>query len=296
MTKFSKLVDRGVITDYPKFLKDNIHYEVIMGSMAYNVSTDASDVDIYGFCIPPKDFIFPYSSGMLYGFDEPKKFEQYQKHHIKDADAGKEYDFSIYSIVKYFKLVAENNPNMIDSLFVPQNCILSSTGVGQIVRENRKIFLHKGCWHKFKGYAYSQMHKMKTKNPSPTSKRYDSIMEHGYDVKFAYHVIRLLDEVEQILTTGDLDLTRSCEMLKSIRRGEWSIQKIEDYFARKEVSLEQSYHDCKLPHTYDRDQVRGVLLNCLEQHYGSLSNIVSSDNKLTKALKDIETIIGNVNY
>ena len=25
------------------------------------------------------------------------------------------------------------------------------------------MFLHKGCWHKFLGYAYSTLHKMSTK-------------------------------------------------------------------------------------------------------------------------------------
>ena len=29
--------------------------------------------------------------------------------------------------------------------------------VGNLVREKRKLFLHKGAWPKFKGYAYSQL-------------------------------------------------------------------------------------------------------------------------------------------
>lgn len=57
----------------------------------------------------------------------------------------------------------ENNPNIIDSLFTPISCIIHSTAVGNIVRENRKIFLHKGCWQRFKGYAYGQLHKASNK-------------------------------------------------------------------------------------------------------------------------------------
>ncbi len=56
---------------------------------------------------------------------------------------------TVYPIVKYFRLLMDNNPNIIDSLFVPRNCVLYSTKVGEMVRENRHIFLHKGCWAKF---------------------------------------------------------------------------------------------------------------------------------------------------
>ena len=39
------------------------------------------------------------------------------------------------------------------------------------------------------------MHKMRTKEPE--GKRRAIIEEFGFDVKFAYHVVRLLNEVEQ---------------------------------------------------------------------------------------------------
>ena len=79
------------------------------------------------------------------------------------------------------------------------------------MRENRRIFLHKGAWHKFKGYAYSQLHKMEIKSPQEGSRRAELVAEHGFDSKFAYHTVRLLDEVEQILMGGDIDLQRDKE-------------------------------------------------------------------------------------
>ena len=38
----------------PTWLPDNVHYETQMGSVAYGVSSDDSDIDVYGFCIPKK--------------------------------------------------------------------------------------------------------------------------------------------------------------------------------------------------------------------------------------------------
>jgi uncharacterized protein len=151
---------KGLISP-PKWLPANVHYEVIMGSTAYGVSSDTSDMDIYGFCIPEKWDVFPHLRGEIPGFGRQiQRFEQYQEHHIKDTEARQEYDFSIYSIVKYFHLCMENNPNMCDSLFVPQRCVLYASKIGQMVRDNRKLFLHKGSYQKFRGYAYASLSKL----------------------------------------------------------------------------------------------------------------------------------------
>ena len=278
----------------PSFLSSAIQYEVIIGSVAYGVSNDSSDMDVYGFAIPPKDFVFPQLRGEILGFDDFNlKFEQYQQHHIFDESAlggkGRTYDFTFYSIVKYFRLLMDNNPNIIDSLFVPDNCVLHSTDIGDMVRKNRQLFLHKGCWAKFKGYAYSQMHKIRTKNPE--GKRKALVDEHGYDVKFAYHVVRLLDEVEQLLLHHDMDLRRNAEQLKSIRRGEWSLMQLEDYFKHKEADLEKVYLASTLPDKANPDVIRQLLTDCLEQYFGSLSVVVSQQNVAELAVKEMQAVL-----
>lgn len=291
------LYHRRLISKLPKFVPSNTQYEVIMGSIAYGVSNSTSDMDVYGFTIPPRDYVFPHLRGEIAGFSEPgPQFNQYQEHHILDRDAeggkGREYDLSIYSIIKYFRLCMENNPNMIDSLFVPRRCILYSTPIGELVREKRKAFLHKGAWHKFKGYAYSQIHKMNTKNP--IGKRKSTIEKYGFDVKFAYHVVRLLNEVEQILTEGDLDLERNREQLKAIRRGDWSAGKIREYFEQKENELESAYTKSELPAQPDIETIQSLLLECLESHYGNLDACINNQSELEKAIRDIDIIVQRV--
>jgi len=156
----SFLAGKGLI-NAPGYVKSP-EYEVIMGSFAYGVSSDTSDIDIYGWTIPDKETVFPHLGGHIHGFGKPPStFEQFQEHHIKWGE--KEYDICIYNIVKYFSLCIQNNPNMIDSMFVPPNCIITSSKIADIVRDRRSEFLHKGCYHKFKGYAYSQLHKCRNK-------------------------------------------------------------------------------------------------------------------------------------
>lgn len=279
----------------PNFIKNSIQYEVMMGSVAYGVSSNTSDIDIYGFCIPPKHIIFPHLNGEIVGFgNQIKRFEQYQQHHIKNISEKKEYDITIYSIIKYFQLCMENNPNMIDSLFVPRRCIIHITQIGEYLREHRKEFLHKGSWFKFKGYAYSMVHKMKNKNPEVGSKRYEDIQKHGFDTKYAYHLVRLLNEVEQILIEGDLDLERNREQLKPIRNGEWSSNQIIQYFEFKEKTLEELYTKSSLRHSPDENKIKNILLNCLEMYFGNLDTIIKTDINIEKVLNDMSDYIENL--
>lgn len=268
----------------PAFVLDT-QYEVMMGSVAYGVSTDTSDVDVYGFCIPPKKMVFPHLNGEIEGFGRQKKrFEQFQQHHVYFS--GRCYDLSIYSIVKYFSLCMENNPNMIDSLFVPNFCILKSTKIGEMVRGNRKLFLHKGSWYKFKGYAYSQMRKIETKNPE--GKRREDIERYGFDSKYAYHLVRLLNEAEMILTEHDLDLLRNREQLKSIRAGEWTLDQVRAYFDRKECDLETLYTRSSLRYSPDEESIKALLLACLEEFYGSIDIVVEGEYE--RAIREIKAI------
>src|SRR4051812_6731586 len=134
MSTLQRLTDRGLVKP-PRWLPGQVMYETIMGSVAYGVSSDTSDVDVYG---------------EIPGFGkQAKRFEQYQEHHVEDRDAlaghGRMYDLTIFGIVKFFALAVENNPNIIVSLFTPTTCVLHSTRVGNLVRENRRLFLHKGA-------------------------------------------------------------------------------------------------------------------------------------------------------
>lgn len=274
----------------PSWLPVNVMYETVMGSQAYGVADEDSDFDVVGFCIPPKQLVFPHLSGEIPGFGKQlKRFEQFQEHHV--LTDRNEYDLKIHSIVKFFQLAMLNNPDVIDSLFTSTECVLHATQVGVLVRENRRKFLHKGAWHRFKGYAYSQLAKMKGKNPEPGSKRSELREKFGFDVKFAYHVIRLLGEVEQILNEGDLDLRRNSEQLKAIRRGDLTEDEIIQMAAEKEKYLERCYEASSLPYGPDEAAIKQLLVHCLEEHYGSLEKCVANPDQAIAALREINDIL-----
>lgn len=290
-TILHRLASRKLIHP-PQFVVNGSQYLTIMGSDAYGVSSNTSDIDVYGFCIPDKEMVFPHLSGEIQGFGtQIQRFQQYQEHHIKDTSNAKEYDFNIFNIVKYFQLCMENNPNMIDSLFTPDRCVLFASNIGQLVRDNKTLFLHKGSYHKFKGYGYSQMNKSKPLAVRKNEKRAQDIETFGYDLKSAYHVVRLINEAEQILMTGTIDLEQNREQLKSVRRGEWTYQQIEEYFVNKEASLEELYVTSKLQNKPDELKIKNLLLACLEEHFGSLDALVTRDNAMPSLIKEMEQLM-----
>jgi hypothetical protein len=157
-----------------------------------------------------------------------------------------------------------------------------------MVRDSRKLFLSKRVWHTFKGYAYAQLHKLERK---PEGNRKELVEKHGYDVKFAYHVVRLMDEVAQILATGDLDLQSNREQLKAIRRGEWTLEQIRQYFDSKERDLESLYTESNvIPYTVDEGAIKQLLLNCLEEHFGSLSGALIQPGKYSDLMRELREL------
>ncbi len=281
----------------PPFIENNLQYECIMGSTAYGCASDqgTADWDIYGFAIPPKHIIFPHMIGVIKGFgNQGEAFDQWQQHGIYDADKQRSFDFQVFNIVKYFQLLYDNNPNIIDSLFVPYTCVLQSTAIGNLVRDRRKIFLSKRIWVKFKGYAYSQLKKMDSK--IAIGNRLDSVEKYGYDVKYAYHLVRLLNEAEQILTTGDLDLQQNREQLKSIRRGDWTKEQIVQHFETKAAGLEEVFLKSDLQEVPSESRVKQLLLECLEAHYGNLTKLISVPNQAEQALRDIDATLTKVRH
>lgn len=270
-------------------------YEVIMGSFAYGVSSDMSDTDVYGLYCPPIEQLFPHIKGHINGFGKPvHKDDSFQQHGILVNDGrGREYDLALTSVAKYFQLCMDNNPNMIDSLFVPSRCVIHTSAVGDVLRDNRRMFLHKGIKQKLMGYAYSQLKKLDTKVPEVGSKRYDMVKEHGYDVKFAYHVVRLVQQAEMVMVRGDLDLEENRELLKGIRRGEWTLPELKAWFQKRQDDLETLYTKSTLRYEPDTAKIKELLLQCLEIKFGSLSkyfNLEGSNQIALNKLKRINAI------
>lgn len=287
----NKLNSLGLITP-PAWLPANTHYLAQTGSTAYGVSTDNSDVDIMGFCVPPREMVFPHLAGNIPGFGSPfTRFTEWQQHHVVNRERRTSYDLTVYSIVDFFNLCMMNNPNLVNAIFVPDSCVLHASEVGRNVRANRKLFLHKGAWAKYKGYAYKELSNLKKRLDPSNEKRAESVAAHGYDTKSGYHIVRVLGEAEMILTDHDLDLQRNRELLKNVRSGHWSLERLETYLDQRVSALEAVYLKSTLREQPATAAIRALLLNSLEAEYGSLDAVIQREPFDRRLLHELTQLV-----
>lgn len=265
--------------DKPKFFDDiNPSYVTLMGSRAYGTEREDSDCDFYGFIVPPIEIVFPHTKGVMNGFGlRHTPFEQYEAQHKQHPVYG-EVDVTIYNIVKYCQLVMGGNPNMVDSIFTPDNCVVELDGVGKHLRNNRKLFLSEIMFHRFRGMAFQ--HASRLKKGIAKEGRKKNVDEFGWDVKDGYHTIRILLQIIEILETGDLVLDRNRMYLNQIRDGEYSLNYILLQFDILMKRLEEIVaKGSSVPYSPDEKMIYKVLVECLEMKYGNLSSIGFNRNE-----------------
>jgi uncharacterized protein len=126
-----------------KYVENHTIFECIVGSQAYGINTSTSDVDKSGVMIPDKEYYL--------GLKSVAQFQGYENE-----------DKTIYEFRKIVKLLADNNPNCLDLLFMPERCILKITPYWQQIIDNADLFISKKCRHTFSGYAIAQLNRIKT--------------------------------------------------------------------------------------------------------------------------------------
>ena len=69
-------------------------------------------------------------------------------------------DKTIFDIRKCLSLLLDNNPNILDLLFVPDRCIIKTTPYWDKIKANRDLFVSLRCKFTFFGYAISQWRRL----------------------------------------------------------------------------------------------------------------------------------------
>lgn len=273
-----------------KFVTEELIFMTLAGSHMYGTNVEGSDIDKRGVCVPPKK--------VVYGF--ARNFNQ------QEFDGE---DTTVFALQKFMKLAADCNPNIIELLFAPEDCIQTIHPTWEKLLEKRDLFLTAKAYHTFTGYAHSQLKRIKghrgwlldppTHKPtreefgltdagqgvrdlargvdvseiSPEAlkviekeKKYRAALKtwnqyeswkknrnearaeleaaHGYDVKHAMHLMRLLRMGKQILTEGKLDVRRpDADELLAIRKGAWSYDELIEQAESLKTELDAVYEN-----------------------------------------------------
>lgn len=125
---------------------NNIIVQHYAGSHAYGTSLPTSDVDIRGvFLADPLYYLTPW-------------------YNVKEIDIPDQEDGKVYELHKFLQLLTDQNPNIVETLWVDEADIITNSPAYQILREHRDTFLSTKCAHTYSGYAHAQLKRIKGHN------------------------------------------------------------------------------------------------------------------------------------
>lgn len=138
-----------------------ILFQSISGSRSFGLATENSDTDIRGvYYLPKEDFL-----GLNY---------------IPQI-SNETNDITYYEIGRFVELLQKNNPNILEILASPEDCIQHKNPLMNLLKP--EDFLSKLCKDTFAGYAISQIKKAKGLNKkilNPIDKERKSILDFCY--------------------------------------------------------------------------------------------------------------------
>lgn len=133
-------------------------FEAVTGSKAYGLDTPASDTDIRGVYVVPKE--------IFYSLEYPEQVSN-------DSN-----DIVYYELRRFMELLAKNNPNIMELLAVPEHCVLYRHPVMDALKP--EFFLSKLCEKAFANYAFTQIKKaygLEKKIVNPVEKERKSVLD-----------------------------------------------------------------------------------------------------------------------
>jgi len=212
--------------------------------------TSIDDIDVMAILIQPKEAYL--------GFGRQETYER-----MEDP-----WDIVAYDVKHFVRLLCKQNPNVMSMLWMRRSDYQHISEAGQLLIDNRDLFISKDAYHSFTGYAYSQLHKMThgANQGYMGAKRKQLVDKFGYDTKNASHLIRLLNMNIEFLSTGVLNVLREDNTyLVQIKRGEFPLDYIQAE-ARKLFDIAKAaLANSKLPDHVDMGKAENLLVRILSE-------------------------------
>ena len=208
-----------------------IIYRCVVGSQAYGLSDESSDVDRRGIYLPPAELHWS-----LYGVPEQ----------IENNDTQEAY----WELQKFLVMALKANPNILECLHTP--LVEHATPLAQELLAARKRFLSKLIYQTYNGYVMSQFKKLEQ----------DLRARGEIKWKHAMHLMRLLLSGISALREGDLRvrLDEERDALLTIKRGERPWPDVNAWRLRLHKEFDEAFASTQLPERPDYNWANEFLL------------------------------------
>ena len=206
-------------------------FRCIVGSTAYGLNHEGSDVDRRGFYLPPAELHWGLAG-------VPDQLE---------TDSEECY----WELEKFIRLGLKANPNILECLYSP--LVETCTPLAARLIEMRQVFLSRHIHRTYNSYVLSQFKKLEQ----------DLRSEHGVRWKHVMHLIRLLLSGVSILKDGlvPVRVDEHREQLLAIRRGEVAWEQVERWRLRLHRELDQMLETTRLPEHPGYERANEFLLH-----------------------------------
>ena len=208
----------------------------IAGSRSYGTNTPSSDLDIRGIYLPKK--------------------EEYLSCFNPIKEKVEEGDVKYWDLKQFIKLAVKGSPNILETLWVKEEFILSTSQQYIQLRENRTLFNSQRIRYTFLGFATSHREKFFS-----TIKQ-----ERGPNYKAAMHYIRVLRMGCELAEQGVLNVYRKDrDYLLEIREGKHTLNSLINSLINEGSALEQrlkeGFRKSSFPKEPDYDRLDELFLS-----------------------------------
>lgn len=241
---------------------------VEVGSGVHGIASEGTDDrDEMGVCLEP----FDLALGVIETFEQHIHRDAAVRHQKSDAPSEPgDLDLTVYSLRKWVRLALKGNPSVILLLFAPKSAVVLEDARGRRLRELAPFFASRQAGSAFMGYLQAQRMRLIGERGQKNVNRRELVEKHGFDTKYAGHMLRLGYQGVEYMETGRITLPmppEQRERVLAVRRGEVDLNDVLTETGSVERQLQDLHSTSPLPPQPDSKTVETWMLDTYLEHW-----------------------------
>lgn len=213
----------------------------IGGSHAYGLADENSDMDVRAASMPTlRQFL---------------TLHDYGEKHMPDSD------MVVRSYLKVARMLRDANPNMVELVNLPVDCILHCDDYGfRLLQLAQRIAVNRKCVSTFAGYAYQQTMLAERKKRAGDMRKAHKALAHA---------LRVYRMGAVLLESGDVQVNRTGidrEELLSIRHGDFDPEQYEAELQEAKNRFEEAAEHSTLPQPVGDVELQDMVMPIMREY------------------------------
>jgi predicted nucleotidyltransferase len=179
-------------------------------------------------------------------------------------------DLTIFSLRKFLRLAMQGNPQILQCLFVPLPLCLYRDARGAQLQDLAPLIVSRQAGHRYLGYLEAQRQRLLGERGQKKVNRPELEAKHGYDTKYAMHILRLGFQGVELMSTGRLTLPmaeKDRAFAYATRLGEVPLQDVLTRAGELERQIKDLLLDAPIPAEPARDQIETWMISMYFQNW-----------------------------